>query len=153
MESVTGRVQFAPVKVLIRWPLPLTEQRLDELKGLDMGDFADMALSETMDMEDLRFEYRMGGMSDFDAYDHGIIDERGFYQHRPMFGSAGPVSKTCRHCGTTGLGWKSTPSGWRLASGGVVHRCADYRATYRPTMVADEFKVLDAPANPFSDLA
>jgi hypothetical protein len=30
-------------------------------KGADkMGDFADMALSDTMDMEDLRMEYRLG---------------------------------------------------------------------------------------------
>lgn len=93
-----------------------------------MGDFADMALNETMDMEDLRFEYRMGGMSDFDAYDHGIIDERGFYQHQPMF-SPRSVSKTCRACNATGLSWKSTPSGWRLASGGVIHVCAAYRPT------------------------
>lgn len=86
-----------------------------------MGDFADMALSETMDMEDLRFEYRMGGMSDFDAYDHGIIDERGAYLRST------PVTKTCAHCGVTGLNWKSTPSGWRLASGSVLHTCAAYR--------------------------
>lgn len=87
-----------------------------------MGDFADMALSETMDMEDERFLYRMGGMSDLKAYDAGIIDERGGYIAARIY----TPFKTCRHCGASGLKWKSTDGGWRLHAGADLHNCAAY---------------------------
>lgn len=93
-----------------------------------MGEFADMALSETMDMEDLRFMYRSGSMSDFEAYDAGILDERGFEDRTPMFRSA-PRTVTCRYCGTTGFRWHSTADGWRLASKGVIHTCDRYKGS------------------------
>ena len=91
-----------------------------------MGDMADYALDETMDAEDDRFLYRIGGMSDADAYNLGIIDELGFYDHKPMFSSTPKAtSKTCKHCGKTGLQWKETVvGGWRLAAkNGKLHVC------------------------------
>ena len=100
-----------------------------------MGDMADMALSETLDMEDLRFEYRMGGMSDQVAYQLGVIDERGGYHHVPMF-SRTPRSMTCRYCGAPGLSWVSTPTGWRLGASGAVHSCGAYQ---RRQPSADDF--------------
>jgi hypothetical protein len=42
-----------------------------------MGEMADAALNEVMDMEDLRHDYRMGQVSTEEAYDAGIIDEHG----------------------------------------------------------------------------
>lgn len=87
-----------------------------------MGDFADMALSETMDMEDERFTYRMGGMSDLHAYDAGIIDERGGYITAHTYSPF----KTCKHCGAGGLRWKNTDGGWRLHAGAELHNCAAY---------------------------
>lgn len=92
-----------------------------------MGDMADMALSETMDMEDLRVEYRTGGISDSEAYDHGIIDELGFEartwrnKHPSMRGSV-----KCRHCRAQ-LFWMHTPQGWRTSTNGVAHQCPAFR--------------------------
>jgi len=61
-----------------------------------MGDMADFALEQVDYMENLRFEYRSGHMSDSDAYDHGIIDEMGGYIG-PSYGrSKKPVC--CKHC-------------------------------------------------------
>ena len=40
-----------------------------------MGEFADYALDEVMDMEDWRTDYRRGEMSMDEAMDKGIIDE------------------------------------------------------------------------------
>ena len=94
-----------------------------------MGEFAGYALDETMDAEDDRFLYRQGLMSDSDAYDLGIIDELGYYNHPPMFFSQhrAPLSKTCRYCGESGLQWKSTEKGWRLSHGNNVHVCDKYK--------------------------
>lgn len=94
-----------------------------------MGEMADYALDETMDAEDDRFLYRIGMMGDGDAYDLGIIDELGFYDHKPMFSTArGPVSKTCKHCGKTGLRWKKTEHSWRLAAAtGELHVCEQHK--------------------------
>jgi hypothetical protein len=50
------------------------------------GEFAGYALDETLDAEDDRFAYRSGSMSDAEAYELGVIDELGFYNHLPMFG-------------------------------------------------------------------
>lgn len=83
-----------------------------------MGDFADMALSDAMDMDDLRFDYLMGDMSDRDAYEHGILDEWGGFG-----GSYIPQVKMCKYCGKGGLHWMMTKSGWRLADGSGVHSC------------------------------
>lgn len=89
-----------------------------------MGEMADFALSEVMDMEDLRFSYRMGDIGYQDAYDLGIIDERGFENYRPMFHTPTVTTKQCKHCGETGLHWMKAPTGWRLGdSAGKVHSC------------------------------
>ena len=92
-----------------------------------MGDMADYALDETMDAEDYRFLYRIGGMSDAMAYDLGIIDELGGYSHPPMFRTR-VTTKICKHCGMKGLIWKDTENGWRLAAAnGELHTCAQHK--------------------------
>jgi hypothetical protein len=90
-----------------------------------MGDFADMALQETMIMEGLRFDYRMGFMSDQQAFDEGIIDHLGREEYVPMFR---PARKTlsCRHCGSTKVRWQATPAGWRLFDGSSMHACPKF---------------------------
>jgi hypothetical protein len=87
-----------------------------------MGYMADMALDETMTEEDLRLEYRLGGMTDQQAYDIGLIDERGA-EYRPFKKSA----KTCRHCLASGLSWLMTDAGWRLSSNGQIHNCPKFK--------------------------
>jgi hypothetical protein len=91
-----------------------------------MGDMADYALDQVMDCEDDRFQYMFGNMSDARAYELGIIDERGFYDHRPMFQTR-ITTKTCRYCGKRGLEWRDTGGGWRLADPcGTIHTCEQY---------------------------
>lgn len=88
-----------------------------------MGEFADYALEETMNAEDDRLAYRLGDMSQFEAYELGIIDELGY--------EAGPrmsVPKRCRHCGATNLHWGQTTIGWRLFSAdNTLHECKQYQ--------------------------
>lgn len=92
-----------------------------------MGEMADWILDQLMDDEDDRFLYRMGGMSHAEAYDSGIIDELGWYSHQPMV-LGKPAMKTCKHCGKTGLHWKDTGSGWRLATADdELHTCAQHK--------------------------
>ncbi len=43
-----------------------------------MGDGADMALDAIEDDEEERMNYLIGKMTDQEAYEKGIIDERGF---------------------------------------------------------------------------
>lgn len=86
------------------------------------GDMADFALDQVMDMEELRLDYRLGHMSDIEAYDNGIIDELGY-----EVGTGSPT-KNCKHCGQTGLVWKNVLGKWRLgpASGGI-HTCKEHK--------------------------
>src|SRR3990172_3364969 len=95
-----------------------------------MSEFAGYALDETMDAEDDRFLYRTGGMSDAMAYDLGIIDELGRYDHPPMFASHSKQSRqSCKHCGASELKLGQVPSGgWRLYAGEDVHVCDKYKA-------------------------
>ena len=88
-----------------------------------MGEFADYAVDEAMEAENLRWLYRQGSMSDLEALDLGIIDHEGMYNHRPMLTSSTSPLKTCRHCGKTGLIWKQTDRGWRLHGAGGIHSC------------------------------
>lgn len=91
-----------------------------------MGDAADMALAETMDMEDLRMEWRLGSMSASDAFELGIIDHEGYEPYSHAF-TASRHTKHCRYCGSQGLHWRNTPNGWRLAnSSNVLHECAQH---------------------------
>lgn len=92
------------------------------------GEFAGYAVDEAVDAENDRWLYRQGVMSDHVAYELGIIDHHGFYNHRSQ-------SKTCRYCGKSGLSWKNTPDGWRLASGATVHVCVEYN----PNRIVDLF--------------
>lgn len=84
-----------------------------------MGDMADYALEQIETMELLRLRYRIGELSDAEAYDEGIIDELGFEHH-----STASVSKvTCRHCGKR-LHWKLHAVGWRTTEADEsIHRC------------------------------
>lgn len=82
---------------------------------------ADMALDDTMDMEYIRFSYRMGGISDDEAYDLSIIDEYGIEERHFITRR----TKTCSMCKQQGLHWIDTSNGWRLAEqSGSVHRCS-----------------------------
>jgi len=88
------------------------------------GEFAGYALDEAIDAENDRWLYRQGVMSDSQAYDLGIVDHMGRYQHVPL--SPRSTRKTCIHCATSGLSWMLTDKGWRLGIGGVVHTCPQY---------------------------
>jgi len=101
-----------------------------------MGDMADFFLEHVEDMEEARFEYRSGSMSDFEAYELGIIDEMGFYIG-PKYGKdrsdemgfyIGPKygkdrSRVCRCCNKGGLLWGKVGDKFRLFENGVIHRC------------------------------
>lgn len=100
-----------------------------------MGEMADLFLEDVMDSEESRFLYRSGEMDDETAYELGIINELGGYDHPPMFGPYATNRtkyKICKWCGENGLVWKDIainngPSVWRLAtSDGVVHTCKQY---------------------------
>jgi hypothetical protein len=93
-----------------------------------MSDMAGFALEHVMDAEYDRFEYRMGRMSDARAYELGVIDERGGYNHPPMFSPTTlNTSRTCKHCGKSGLRWANQGSGWRLQErDGALHQCEQY---------------------------
>jgi len=85
-----------------------------------MGDMADFFLEHVEDMEEARFEYRSGSMSDFEAYELGIIDEMGFYIG-PKYGK--DRSRVCRCCNKGGLLWGKVGDKFRLFENGVIHRC------------------------------
>jgi hypothetical protein len=89
-----------------------------------MSEFASYAVGEAMDAENDRWLYRQGIMSDADAFDLGVIDHCGQYCHVPMFSA---LYKTCKHCGSHGLTWMQTKTGWRLGRGGAVHVCEQYK--------------------------
>jgi hypothetical protein len=96
-----------------------------------MADMADFALDQVMDAEDDRMAYLLGDMSDGEAFERGIIDERGGSNHPPMFTSS-PL-KFCAHCGCPNLHWRETPHGWRLHDSNCkIHTCKEYADT-RPT--------------------
>lgn len=81
-----------------------------------MGDCADMFLETVLDYECLRSDYLDGRMTDEKAYDHGVIDERGYITTITR-------GKTCRCCGEGGLYWRQLDGRWRLFSHGGIHRC------------------------------
>lgn len=90
------------------------------------GEFAGYAIDEAIDAENDRWLYRQGAMSEAQAYELGIVDHMGRYDHVPMFGNVRSAGKTCRHCGASGLSWISTDRGWRLGTNGALHICAQY---------------------------
>lgn len=88
-----------------------------------MGDMADYALDQVLDMEDHRSTYWAGEMCDGEAYDAGIIDEMGGY-NGPSTYTRGTGNRTCAHCGKTGLHWIHNGTKWRLAeAAGGYHQC------------------------------
>lgn len=93
-----------------------------------MGDMADFALEQVDYMENLRFEYRSGNMSDHEAYDHGIVDEMGGYIG-PSYGRRKKPA-CCKYCLTQAVKWNKFPDGtWRLQNigDGKVHTCNAYK--------------------------
>ena len=101
-----------------------------------MGDYADMALDETLDEEDARLAYHLGQIDDFEAYDRGIIDERGYeyYGGRTWAQPWASRLKTCKWCGAEKLHWKETPHGWRLVDhNDLIHTCKQYQRPINST--------------------
>jgi hypothetical protein len=88
-----------------------------------MGDTADMAVSETFDMDEYRSAYRAGKIPQQLAYDLGIVDEQG-----NELRARSATYKTCKYCGTHGFVWKQDKyTGWRLAHpNGQLHMCAKF---------------------------
>lgn len=83
-----------------------------------MGEMADLALSEILDLDEL-----------CDNYDYEL--EPG----EPWIGGGVgrsykvPTSLKCKWCGKYNLIWKKTDKGWRLAdNAGNIHTC-DYKST------------------------
>lgn len=98
-----------------------------------MGEMADMAIEHAMTAEEDRFAYFSGEMSEGEAYDLGIIDERGYTNSPPMFSST--PRKTCAHCGHRDLHWRETDAGWRLHTmGGELHVCKEYVSPRAPVI-------------------
>ena len=92
-----------------------------------MGEMADYALDQVMDAEDDRFLYRIGQMSDTEAYDLGIIDELGFYDHKPMFKNR-TKQICCKFCNDTNVTWKQFSHGWKLVDpNNIIHTCTKYK--------------------------
>lgn len=90
-----------------------------------MGDAADMAISDVMAMEELREEYHRGKLSDFEAYEAGIIDELG-YEAGAFTGTATcKQNKVCRCCGAKNLHWEKKGNKWRLHSTTKIHNCPE----------------------------
>ena len=83
-----------------------------------MGDGADMARSNAADYEELRLDYRLGAISDLDAFEMGLIDNEGYEPH-----SRRTSVTTCRCCGKSNLSWKQVAGKWRLFDGQQLHDC------------------------------
>lgn len=88
--------------------------------GLIMGDMADYALECGANEEDHYDDYFSGRMSNWDAYENGIINELG-----GLVGTErkAPTSKTCRSCGMGGLRWGQLNDKWLLHGKHGVHVC------------------------------
>ena len=82
-----------------------------------MGDMADFALDQVEYYEDRRHAYRIGEISDAEAYEEGILDELGY-----EIGS-GQRSITCYCCQQSGLHWEKLKGKWRLFDGNSLHNC------------------------------
>ncbi len=86
-----------------------------------------MTLDGVADFEERRLDFRLGIMGYAEAYDQGIIDELGY-----EIGTEART-KTCRHCGRSGLTWGLTPKGWRLHDKRGTHVCLAFKPkTKRP---------------------
>lgn len=85
-----------------------------------MGEMADYTLDQVEDFEERRMLFRTGGISIYEAYDEGIVDELGF-EPLPSTGSQKVV--TCRCCGVSGLFWKKVEAKWRLFNEQGLHNC------------------------------
>ena len=106
-----------------------------------MGEMADFFLEQVEEHEYARLRYRLGDMDDLEAYELGIIDERGaeYTPGRRFNPSPGAIRTpftlhaqrtiTCRHCGKTGLIWKQFPQGWRTTNPntGEMHDCPAFK--------------------------
>lgn len=64
-----------------------------------MGDGADIALSDMMDDEDLRTDYRLGHLGLSEALDLGILDEHGVLEDIKIKQEADKPKLQCPKCG------------------------------------------------------
>jgi dCMP deaminase len=85
-----------------------------------MGEMADFELERVCEMEERRLSYRMGEVSDGEAYEEGIIDELG-YEIGPYSGHT--KLKSCRCCGENNLHWEEKDNKWRLFDNKGIHNC------------------------------
>lgn len=84
-----------------------------------MGEMADFYLERAEEEEYDRLRYKRGEMSDFEAFERGIIDERGYLIEDSM------KDRTCKYCKMGSLAWKQLENGWRLVDRkGNVHTCS-----------------------------
>ena len=98
-----------------------------------MGEFAGYAVDECLQEEDFRLDYRLGFMTEGQAFDRGVIDSwGGLPNRRNPFGSLAPTTYGCKYCKKRGLKWTKTDSGWRLAEmNGSIHSCMSYSKEQR----------------------
>ena len=83
-----------------------------------MGDMADYYNEQIETEEEFRSDYGAGGMDPIEAFELGIIDERGF-----EYGTEGIV-KFCRCCKKGNLHWGLNLKKWRLfEEDGAIHDC------------------------------
>lgn len=88
-----------------------------------MGEFADYCNEEIEDVEESRADYYSGRISTLEAYDRGIIDERGYDPAYIGRAAKRATSATCRCCGRSGLAWAQVNKRWTLHEGKEIHKC------------------------------
>jgi hypothetical protein len=88
-----------------------------------MGDMADYLNEQIEDFEESRADYYSGRIIMLEAYDRGIIDERGYDPAYIRRTSKHTTSATCRCCGRSGMTWAQVNKKWTLHEGKVVHQC------------------------------
>lgn len=86
-----------------------------------MGEFADYALEEVEEYENHCQGFWRGEVSPSEAFDRGLIDERGFMPS-PHSGSTKKELK-CRCCGSASVKWGQHEGKWRLFDGDSLHIC------------------------------
>jgi len=83
-----------------------------------MGDMADFYNDQVEEMEFERGNFRMGLMSELEAYEKGIIDEFG-YEANAWTGR----TISCRCCKKKNLHWQQHNGKFRLFDGRGIHKC------------------------------
>ena len=82
-----------------------------------MGEFADMAIEEAFDIEDLYESWMAGNIDDSDAFDFGLFEYNAQFCRKKCL--------TCRYCKESDLGWGMLDGKWRMFSkNGELHACS-----------------------------